>query len=100
MQPIKVVALLFVVPTVLACNTVPDQTSTPALLPTKIFDPTVTEFPVTEAPPTLLNGPVVSNCPLLPSNNILNARVDTFPLHPQSDDWIDSIGRDESFHMD
>jgi len=26
--------------------------------------------------------------------------VDTLPLHPQSDAWIDSIGRDKSFHMD
>ena len=101
MQPIKIVALLFVVSTVLACNAVPDQTSTPAPSPTqRTSDATATESPLTQAPPTLLNGPVVSNCPLFPSNNILNARVDTLPLHPQSDAWIDSIGRDVGFHMD
>lgn len=54
------------------------------------------------SPPAAMTseGPALSNCPLFPSNNILNARVDTLPIHPQSDAWIDSIGRDGAFHMD
>ena len=49
---------------------------------------------------TTLDGPVIANCPMFPANNFWNARVDSLPTHPQSDSWIDSIGRSESFHMD
>src|SRR5678815_2777682 len=59
------------------------------------------ESPATQSPPVLTsNGPAISNCPIFPENNILNARVDTLPIHPDSDAWINSIGRDEPFHMD
>jgi hypothetical protein len=37
---------------------------------------------------------------MFPANNIWNARVDSLPVHPQSEAWIDSLGRDEGFHMD
>ena len=37
---------------------------------------------------------------MFPANNIWNARVDSLQTHPMSDSWIDSISRDESFHMD
>jgi len=37
---------------------------------------------------------------MFPANNFWNARVDLLPVHAKSDAWIDSIGRDESFHMD
>src|SRR5215210_1527625 len=46
------------------------------------------------------NSPTLTNCPMFPADNIWNARVDSLSLHPMSDAWIDSIGRDESFHMD
>jgi hypothetical protein len=46
------------------------------------------------------NAPVIANCQLFPENNIWNARVDSLPTHPMSEAWIDSIGRDEGFHMD
>lgn len=46
------------------------------------------------------NGPAIANCPMFPANNIWNARVDSLPVHPMSEAWIDSIGRDEGFHMD
>ncbi len=65
------------------------------------LDSPPTELPATQPPQTLTsNGPAVSNCPLLPSNNILNTRVDGLPIHAQSEAWINSIGRDETFHMD
>jgi hypothetical protein len=51
-------------------------------------------------PESTSNGPVVANCPMFPADNIWNARVDSLPLHPMSNAWIDSIGRDEGFHMD
>jgi hypothetical protein len=37
---------------------------------------------------------------MFPGDNIWNARVDSLPLHQMSDSWIDSIGREEGFHMD
>jgi hypothetical protein len=37
---------------------------------------------------------------MFPANNIWNARVDSLPTDPRSEVWIDSIGRDEGFHMD
>lgn len=43
---------------------------------------------------------MIANCPMFPSDNIWNARVDLLPVHPMSEAWIDSIGRDEGFHMD
>ena len=46
------------------------------------------------------DGPTIANCPLFPANNIWNAPVNSLPTHPQSEAWIDSIGRDEGFHMD
>jgi hypothetical protein len=42
----------------------------------------------------------IANCVIFPASNIWNTRVDSLPLHPLSDAWIDSIGRDEAFHMD
>jgi hypothetical protein len=46
------------------------------------------------------NGSVIANCPMFPANNFWNTPVDSLPTHPQSDSWIDNIGRDEGFHMD
>jgi hypothetical protein len=37
---------------------------------------------------------------VFPANNIWNARVDSLPVHLLSEAWVDSIGRDEGFHMD
>lgn len=51
------------------------------------------------APPEA-TGSVIANCPLFPANNIWNTRVDSLPVHPMSESWIDSIGREEGFHMD
>jgi len=50
--------------------------------------------------PTTTSGLTIANCPMFPANSIWNARVDSLPTHPMSDSWIDSIGRDENFHMD
>jgi len=51
-------------------------------------------------PTATSSGPVIANCPMFLADNYWNARVDSLPTHPQSDAWIDSIGRTESFHMD
>jgi hypothetical protein len=66
--------------------------------------PTATSIVVTPnatiAPTQTSGGPTIANCPMFPAKNIWNARVDSLPTHPQSDAWINSIGRTESFHMD
>ncbi|MBI5354341.1 MAG: carboxypeptidase regulatory-like domain-containing protein [Chloroflexi bacterium] len=60
----------------------------------------MTQADVQAPPSSTLSGPVISNCPIFPGNNFWNARVDTLPVHPLSDTWINHIGRDQSFHMD
>ncbi len=38
--------------------------------------------------------------PSLPENHALNTAIDSLPVHPNSDDFIDSIGRDAPLHPD
>src|SRR6185503_7158754 len=45
-------------------------------------------------------GPTVGGCPLFPDNNIWNTRIDSLPVHPRSDQWVNSVGRNTGFHMD
>jgi len=54
------------------------------------------------APPdvTVNAAPTIGGCPLFPADNIWNTRIDTLPVHPKSDIWINSIGRNTGFHMD
>jgi hypothetical protein len=44
--------------------------------------------------------PSAYNCPIFPSSNVWNQRVDKLPVKKNSDAIIDSIGRDESLHPD
>jgi hypothetical protein len=37
-------------------------------------------------------GASVAGCPVLPADHILNARIDTLPVHPRSDQYVSSIG--------
>jgi hypothetical protein len=61
---------------------------------------TYSEIISTDVPPPSDTGAMIGNCPMFPADNFWNRRVDDLPVHPQSDAWIDSIGRDEGFHMD
>lgn len=53
-------------------------------------------------PPTpyATSGPQIGGCPLFPADNFWNTPITNLPVHPQSDTWIDSIGRETGFHMD
>lgn len=62
--------------------------------------PTNTEPALVSDISTTTIGPSLANCPMFPANNIWNTPVDSLLTHPMSDSWINSIGRDESFHMD
>jgi hypothetical protein len=42
----------------------------------------------------------IDGCPLFPADNVWNARVDTLPLDPHSDDYIATIGVDTPLHPD
>ncbi|RIK28943.1 MAG: hypothetical protein DCC56_14730 [Anaerolineae bacterium] len=61
---------------------------------------TVPPVDSTATTPHSTGGPTIANCPIFPANNFWNARVDTLPVHSDSDAWIDNIGRDGNFHMD
>lgn len=45
-------------------------------------------------------GPTLNGCPLFPADNFWNTPIDRLPLHPDSEAWINSIGRNRGFHMD
>lgn len=40
------------------------------------------------------------SCQVFPNDNIWNARVDTLPVHPRSNDYVDTIGRNRGLHAD
>lgn len=39
-------------------------------------------------------------CQIFPPDNIWNARIDTLPVHPRSDDYVNTIGRNRGLHAD
>jgi hypothetical protein len=47
-------------------------------------------------------APIVppERCPVFPADNIWNTPIDQLPVHPRSDDYIASIGPDETMHPD
>ena len=45
-------------------------------------------------------GPALGGCPLFPADNIWNARIDSLPVHPQSDTYVSFIGGSTALHPD
>src|SRR5574341_944871 len=45
-------------------------------------------------------SPSIGGCPIFPPDNVWNTPVDTLPVHPLSDQYINSIGRDVGLHPD
>ena len=43
---------------------------------------------------------IIGGCPIFPANNIWNTPIDNLPVHPRSDQWVNTIGRNTGFHMD
>jgi hypothetical protein len=43
---------------------------------------------------------IIAGCPLFPSDNIWNTRIDQMPLAARSNDYITSIGRNTGLHPD
>jgi hypothetical protein len=46
------------------------------------------------------SGPRVGNCGIFPEDNAWNRDVSSLPVHPQSDVYVDAIGRDDHVHPD
>jgi len=44
--------------------------------------------------------PTIAGCPMLPANHIFNTPIDTLPVHPSSDAFIQTIGPTRSVHLD
>jgi hypothetical protein len=45
-------------------------------------------------------GPKIGRCPVFPQDNAWNRDVSALPIHPNSDTFIDSIGRSDRLHPD
>jgi hypothetical protein len=45
-------------------------------------------------------GPTIDGCPVLPTDNIWNTRIDHLPVDPQSDAYIQRLGSDDPLHPD
>lgn len=57
-------------------------------------------FPIASPTPRLFDSPSLNDCPLFPADNFWNVPIASLPVHPQSQAWVQSIGAQESFHMD
>ena len=84
----------------LACNLTSSGVVTPTPENTEP-EPTTAPNEITATKPaTSSDVPAIANCPIFPADNYWNTPINSLPVHPQSDAWIDSIGRDVEFHMD
>jgi hypothetical protein len=106
----KIFLALIPVVIISACSTTASVTQTadkttpsPIQIPIKTAAPGDTPTQST-MPPTDIgapsSGPTIGGCLLFPADNIWNTKVDTLPVDPMSDAWINSIGRNTGFHMD
>ncbi|HNO92711.1 MAG TPA: hypothetical protein PKJ84_00975 [Anaerolineales bacterium] len=73
------------------------KTDIPADIVSTLTQPPLTP-PAADTPPS--TSTTIAGCPIFPEDNFWNARIDSLPVHPLSDAWINSIGRDTGFHMD
>jgi len=82
-------------------TSLPTQTVAPVAAATPSPVPSLVPFVnPTSAPSNPASGPTLAGCPLFPSNNIWNTPIDTAPVDPHSDDYIESIGSDTGLHPD
>ena len=54
----------------------------------------------TAAPDTSAQPPEVDGCPVFPGDNIWNVPVDTLPVDPASDVYVETIGAGSGVHPD
>ena len=46
------------------------------------------------------HGTTINSCPIFPADNVWNTPIDTLPVDPNSDNYINSIGATTSLHPD
>ncbi len=95
--------LVYIAATMLACSVQVNWTSTPAADSPSTQPPPTQPEPATSSPVISLSETsptAIAGCPIFPADNFWNARVDSLPVHPLSNAWIDAIGRNTGFHMD
>ena len=102
-QKFLALALLFLLACTLTSTPQPtvkansSPTSSPSPLLTSSPTPLPPNFPTPTYPSTT---PTLDGCPVFPTDNIWNARVDQLPARPNSDSYINSIGANETLHPD
>jgi hypothetical protein len=84
---------------VTSCQALPVEQLIPLNSATSAVPATSTQNPL-EANTVLPAATSSGECSIFPADNFWNTPIDDLPVHPQSDAWIDSIGREEGFHMD
>ncbi len=84
----------------LAFCAAPPAPVAPAVSPAVAAAPTSTFLPLVTRQAPAASGPQIGGCPLLPADNIWNARIDSLPLDAHSADYIQTIGADTGLHAD
>jgi hypothetical protein len=71
-----------------------------ASTPTATFTPTptYTATQVVTGTPGSGGGPTLDGCPMFPANNIWNRNIASLPVHPQSDEFVSSLGASNTLH--
>lgn len=82
----------------LACNFFSPNRGVPTTAPVSTEEATIVVEPTTQEP--IETEANIANCPMFPANNYWNTPVDSLPVHPQSDSWINNIGSAEKITMD
>ncbi len=86
---------------VLAIALVPNLLSPSTITSAKLPTASSTIFlPFVQGGATVNLGPTLAGCPMFPANNIWNARVDTLPIDPMSNTYINAIGANTTLHPD
>lgn len=86
---------------VLAIALVPNLLSPSTITSAKLPTASSTIFlPLVQGGATANSGPTLAGCPMFPVNNIWNAHVDTLPIDPMSNTYINAIGANTTLHPD
>lgn len=91
----KIFLWLVLLPLLAFCAA-PTGVSFPSAAPT----PSQTYLPLITRQAPISEGPQIGPCPSLPPDNIWNARVDTLPVDPNSNAYIQTIGASTGLHAD
>jgi hypothetical protein len=95
MSRIKIMLLLFFGAGVLACGLAPTYSS-----PTPSTAMAAETAVSPQTPQTNQTTTQIGQCPVFPANNMWNAPINTLPVHPNSDAYINTIGANTGLHAD